>query len=319
MQVRLGIAIVTFRSEPTLATCLKSITAYCPAAIVAITENSRQAHSVTRIAQQYPELDITILDPGGNVGFARGVNLAAAELVAADCTHLLILNPDVELLADPCALVPFLGQADVIGGILVGDGEPDAGGASGQIRPLNAKRRVTWLSSLVQALFGTRFNGVGAVQAGALQSVPQLDGAFLLQTVDYYRSNPLDDRFELYFEDVDYCDRARAKQGVAIVGTIVGRHVGGTSYRASGGKGYLANRVSRARYLRGKYPRMPRLALRLPFAAEVVTRTLTRQPEGSPIRTEAFRLVTTELLHPHSVRVLGDDQDGGQGPGASTR
>lgn len=319
MQVRLGIAIVTFRSDLTLGPCLKSIAAHCPATAVAITENSASLDSVTRIAEQYPELDVTILDPGENVGFARGVNLAAAELDTAGCTHLLILNPDVELLADPRTLVPYLGEVDVVGGVLVGDGEPYGGDASGQIRPSNAKRRVTWFSSLVQALFGTRFNGVGAVGADALNSVPQLDGAYLLQTADYYRSNPLDDRFELYFEDVDYCDRARSKRGVAIMGTVVGRHVGGASYRSSGGKGYLANRVSHARYLRRKYPRMPRLALSLPFAAEVATRAITRQPEGSPIRAEAFRLVSSELRHPQSVRVLADGQDRRQDWGVSTR
>lgn len=319
MQVRLGIAIVTFRSESTLGACLKSIAAYCPAAIVAITENSDRVDSMTRIARQYPELAVTILDPGGNVGFARGVNFAAAELGAAGCTHFLILNPDVELLADPRTLVPFLEETDVVGGVLVGGGEPHAVGASRQIRPSNAKRRVTWCSSVMQALFGTRFNGVGAVRAGALQPVPQLDGAYLLQTADYYRSNPLDNRFELYFEDVDYCDRARSRRGVAIAGTIVGRHVGGVSYRSSGGRGYLANRVSHARYLRRKYPRMPRLALKLPFAAEVVTRAVTRQPEGSLIRTEAFRLVSAELLHPQSVRVLGDDQDRTQAWGVNTQ
>ncbi len=316
MQVRLGIAVVTYNSDATLSDCLTSIAAHHPDALVAISENSGQIDSLRQVAADHPGLDVTVLDPGGNVGFARGVNLAAAKLEAAGCTHLLILNPDVELLADPLLLVPFLERVDVVGGVLVGDGQAEFFDSAGMIRPSNAKRRVTWASTLVQALVGTRFNGAGAIKAGELQPVPQLDGAYLLQTTAYYQANPLDDRFELYFEDVDYCDRARAKRGVAMVGTVVGRHVAGVSYRSSGGRAYLANRVSHARYLRGRYPRLPRAALRLPFALELLTRGLTRQAEGPAIRAEAFRLVSAELRNPGSVAVL--DSPARQGRGVDT-
>lgn len=304
VRVRLGIAVVAFNSDATLSSCLSSISAHCPSAAVAITENSAHVAQVKDIAARYPSVSVSVLDPGGNVGFSRGVNLAAASLRKSGCTHLLILNPDVELLDDPAKLIPFLAEADIVGGVLISDDAVASTVSARLVTPSNVKRRVTWASSLLQALVGTRFNGARAFQADVLQPVPQLDGAFLLQTMAYYSGNPLDERFELYFEDVDYCDRGRTGRGVALFGGIVGRHVGGVSYRSSEGAAYVVNRVSHARYLRGRYPRAPRSLLVAPFAVEVFTRAMTRQPEGGSVRARAFRLVREEIAHPGTVRVL---------------
>ncbi len=135
VQVRLGIAVVTYHSAATLDLCLRSIVEHCAEAVVVVAENSGQCAELGNVAAKYPDLDATIADSGGNVGFARGVNLAAGILDERGCTHLLVLNPDVELLTDPTALIRFLDEVDVVGGVLVGDATETGAEIEGSLRP----------------------------------------------------------------------------------------------------------------------------------------------------------------------------------------
>jgi GT2 family glycosyltransferase len=305
---------VTYHSAETLDLCLRSIAEHCPEAVVVVAENSGQSAELGNVAAKYPDLDATITDSGGNIGFARGVNLAAGILDERGCTHLLVLNPDVELVTDPTTLIRFLDEVDVVGGVLAGAVAETGTEPDGSLRPSNAKRAITLGSALVQAVLGTRFNSIRSIPVNALLRVPQIDGAYMLQTMGYFRAGPLDERFELYYEDVEYCDRARNARGVALFGEIVGRHAAGASYRSSGGVGYLANRVSQARYLLGKYPRVPRFVVWLVFFVERWTRAVTRQAEGGASRAQALKLVGQELRNPGSVRVLQNQRAAARGP-----
>ena len=89
------------------------------------------------------------------------------------------------------------------------------------------------------------------------------------------------------------------------------------SFRPSGGTAYLANRVSHARYLRGKYPKWPRVVLWLPFAAELWARSVTRQPEGRATLVKDYRLASRELRNPGSVQVLDGPASTEPGPGVA--
>lgn len=301
---RLGIAVVTYRSTATLPKCLASIRRHSPEAVVVVVENSRDLVTVRALAEAAAPLDVEVLDPGGNVGYAKGVNLAADRIMTKQCTHLLILNPDVNVAANPLVLAPFLQFADVVAGILA-PGELDDELNQGQLLTVtNAKHEITWRSSLKQAIVGSRFNGIGQLPTGRFVFVPQVDGAYMLQSVEYYRDHRLDEAFELYFEDVEYCDRARMGRGVGLVGIVVGVHSAGASAANSSGRAYLVNRVSRARYLRRKYPDRQRRIIAAPFAVELFARTLTRQAEGGSARLQAYRLAMKELQAPGSIRVL---------------
>lgn len=301
----LGVAVVTYRSTATLPECLASIRRLAPDSAVVVVENSGDMCGVRALAFAAAPLDVEVIDPGGNVGYAKGVNLAASRLLSRRCTHLLILNPDVRLTANPLELVPWLAHGDVVAGVLApADAARGESAAASELRVSNAKRRITLGSSLVQAIVGTRFNGITSIKAGKWISVPQVDGAFMLQTFDYFKCHMLDERFELYFEDVDYCDRARAGRGVVLVGLPVGVHSAGASAAQSSGRAYVVLRVSWARYLRMRYPNCPACLVSVPFAIEFLSRTATRQHEGLHTRFLGFRLALAELRRPGSVRVL---------------
>ena len=241
-----------------------------------IVENSGEATQVEELCSKFAGLDTAFVDPGGNVGYARGVNIAAERLSLAGCTYLLVLNPDVELTASPEVLLPYLDEVDVVSGVLAPSGA-DAIPVDGKIVAPNCVRPVTWASSVVGALVGSRFASIGKVDSAVLSRVPQVAGAYMLQSMDSYLADPLDEAFELYFEDVEHCERAHGGRGVGVVGLQVGRHAAGSSYRASGGIGYTVNRVSQARYLRRKYPRFTVVLLSVPFLLEWAVRSVTWQ------------------------------------------
>lgn len=294
----LAVVVVTYRSAASIEDCVASLAAHAPGSHVVIVDNSGQAEAVREaIRSRLPHsaeifASLQIVDAPGNIGYARGVNLGVA-LLPNDPRYLLILNPDVAVSADPLELVPGLERADVTSGHLLGE------------LP-NVNRATTYSSELLRGVAGVRFRYVDVPLGSGDVYVPQLAGAYLLQTLAYYRNNPLDERFELYYEDVDYCDRARAHRGVLLQDRVVGSHVGGMSSGRVNEVPYVAGRVSRARYLRRRYPQAPELLLKIPFTVEYAVRSVTRQAEGAQARGRAWRAARAELHDPGTVRVLED-------------
>ena len=296
----LAVVVVTFRSLDSVGECVSSLAEHARGCHLVIVDNSGEGALVRealesgdqRVAESLASLQV--VDAPGNVGYARGVNLGVA-LVPEGARYLLILNPDVVISADPLELVPGLDRADVTAGRLLGE------------LP-NVNRATTYASELLRGVAGVRFRYLDIAPGSGDAYVPQLAGAYLLQTLAYYRSNPLAEAFELYYEDVDYCDRAQEHRGVLFQDRVVGHHAGGASSGRVSEVPFVAGRVSRARYLRRRYPRTPESLLRIPFAVEFAVRSVTRQAEGETARRHAWQAVGRELREPGSVRVLGGEQ-----------
>lgn len=291
----LAVVIVTFNSADTIVDCVDALARFAPGCHLVVIDNGAQATGIRATIAARLDADESfatwvVMDAPENLGYARGVN-TAVELVPDDAEYLLILNPDVTVSADPLDLVPGLERADVTAGRLLGE------------LP-NVSRETTYVSELLRAVAGVRFRYSEVAPGTGDAYVPQLAGAYLLQRMDYYRAHPLDESFDLYYEDVDYCDRARAGRGVLLQDRVVGSHIGGASSGRVGEVAYVAGRVSRLRYLRRRYPRAPRPALLAPFALELAMRSATGQPEGADARRRAWWAVRAELRRPGSVNPL---------------
>lgn len=234
-----------------------------------------------------------------NVGFARGCNDGAA---LCSEPFLLLLNPDV-LLDRPIAPLkqPLRdGRAALSAGLLV---TPPAG--------LNIKPLATPRTELRKALVGARRSAHTApvLEDGRWLRAPQIDGAFLLMHRDTWRAlGGFDERFELYYEDVDLCRRALALGGAVVdAGDPFGRHSGGASFERGRSRAYTALRVSRLRYLRKHFGTAGAVCGALVALIEWGSRTLTGQPEGGPTRATGVRAQFRELRRPGSVWVLAAD------------
>src|SRR5688572_24450315 len=95
MSADVAILIVTYNSERQIEECLRSVYDQRRAVRqqVVVVDNNSTDGTVALLREKFPE--VTLVIPGKNLGFAKGVNLAARH---ADAEFLLLLNPDTVVL-----------------------------------------------------------------------------------------------------------------------------------------------------------------------------------------------------------------------------
>jgi hypothetical protein len=160
-------------------------------------------------AREFPE--VRVIQNERNLGFARANDQAIA---AARGRHVLLLNPDTELREDaPSAMVAFA------------DAHPDAAVVGCAIRnpDQSIQRSVLAFPTLAsQAMILLKLHHLFP-RSGALRRyflpdfeygkdarVDQVMGAaFLMTRSGLDRLGPLDERFFIWFEEVDWCKRAK--------------------------------------------------------------------------------------------------------------
>jgi N-acetylglucosaminyl-diphospho-decaprenol L-rhamnosyltransferase len=208
-QVKLAIVIVHYNSSPDLDRCLESLVACAPRAEhqVVIVDNASRDEGLTEVHQRYP--DFTWIFSNENAGYSRGCNLGMSQ-VEAD--YYLVLNPDI--VVQPGALDSLLAFADA---------HPRAGMVGPQL--LNedgsiqesCRRFYTFTTLLLRrTILGKIFPNSETVRLHLMQDFDHrssrpvdwvLGGCLLVRRSAMDRTGPMDERFFLYFEDVDWCYR----------------------------------------------------------------------------------------------------------------
>lgn len=206
---RLTILIVGYRAYAELDRCLASLARYEPATPVVLVDHDADEAIGRPLAGHYP--NVTYAPEARNRGFAGGVNAAAR--LAAPGSHLLVLNPDCALTGPVSAtLLETLDaqrDAGVVGGVLHE--------ASGALQP-SARRfpdlttaiagRTAWLSRHLPGNPLSRRNL--AARPLAATKVDWVTGAFaLIRREAFDALGGFDAGFFLYWEDADFCRRAR--------------------------------------------------------------------------------------------------------------
>ncbi|MEU2348290.1 glycosyltransferase family 2 protein [Modestobacter sp. NPDC049651] len=289
-----AVVVVAFRSAPHLAAGLPALLGDPSVGDVVVVDNSSDPATAAAVAAAGDR--VRYVDPGANLGFARGCNLGMR--LTADPV-VAFVNPDVLLVRPLTDLVRACadGDAAVLGGGLT---ETPDGEVLG-----NARRRVTLVHELGRAVLGSRVSELPVPVGAGTRAVDQVDGALLVARRDVLEAlGGFDERFELYFEDVDICDRARAVGGVLLDTRRFGVHAGGSSARTVAGTSYCVFRTSRVRYLRKRYGTAGAVAGLAITAAETLARAVTRQPEGGLVRRRALAMVLREVLRPGRAQVL---------------
>ena len=226
------VVLVNWNSGDDLRDCLASIAAQPHAGQMRaiVVDNNSSDGSASALAVD--GLEIMVIHQAHNVGFARAANAGAR---AGDAPFVLFLNPDARLVADVIAnCVAYCdasnaARADIVSPRLVGpDGvsrrscarRPTAGGLIAQC---------LFLDKIAPSLFPPLF--MNEWDHGETREVDQVMGAFLLMRRSLYDElDGFDERFFLYFEDVDLCARAKSA-GARIVhlADAVAEHRGGGS------------------------------------------------------------------------------------------
>jgi len=194
-----------------LRDCLASLPAATEglATEVLVVDNDSHDGSVAMVAQDFPTVEV--IESGGNLGFSRGNNLALGQ---ARGNGILLLNPDT--ICPPASLVRMFrfmnGHQNVgaVGPRLVdGDGRPTI---SGGYFP---RARYHWFGFLdprrmwLRGSLSQRIVFVPTRQESSRIVEYVMGACFLMSRRALDTVGPLDERFFMYFEETDWCYRAK--------------------------------------------------------------------------------------------------------------
>lgn len=207
--MELSIIIVNYNTGALTSACIEScLSQKLPRQTeIIVVDNKSHDNSVALLRSDYPE--VNVIDNQRNAGLAAGVNTA---LKVARGKYLLLLNPDIIALPGSIAtLLNFLEKHSVVGV------------AGGQLLSPNGKIQYSCfrfyrLSTIIyrRTFLGSTSRGKQAIgdflmkdfDHRHVRDVDWLMGSCLMLRASAVAAvGGMDERFFLYFEDVDWCRR----------------------------------------------------------------------------------------------------------------
>jgi len=209
--------------EDTLA-CLGSLQRLdYPSYRILVADNGSMDGSVEAIRSAFP--GVRVVENGANLGFAGGNNIAIRQALQDGADYVLLLNNDTE--ADPGFLSRLVEAAE---------SDPNIGIAGSKIYYYSEPKRLWYAGGSVNLWKGdTHHIGENQLDGGQYDEAKDTDYvsgcAMLIKRQVIEDIGLLDERMFLYYEDSDYCMRAR-QQGYRVVyipSSIVWHKVSGTT------------------------------------------------------------------------------------------
>jgi hypothetical protein len=231
-----SIIIVTYNSLSFISDCLAPLIDMADVEIIVVDNNSRDG-TATTLKSRFPS--VTILALQDNIGFGRACNIGVA---ASKGSFIFFLNPDA--VAPVQAIRVLIGffekhpRAGIVGGRLVDpSGLPlqSIGDRPTFVR-LVLEKPIEWVAQRINP-FGMLRRALGRYFAkfrmpSGAEPVPWVSGAALCcRRQAWDETGGFDEKFFLYYEDVDLCLRA-AKVGWEVwhVPEAVISHQSGASF-----------------------------------------------------------------------------------------
>lgn len=243
---RIWTVIVNWRQSADTLACLASlIGAGADRRRIVLVDNEANGDLERRVHATYP--DVTVLEQRENLGFAKAVNIGTRYALAHGASATLLLNNDAVVLPGAMhAMADRLADA------------PDLGVVTAKVFLSRAPDRLWAVGGVFT---GRQVVELGAREpdAGAYDDAP-LDfvyGCAMLMRADMFRQvGGFDERYFLYYEDIDFCLRAReAGWRVGMAPNACVLHEGSKSTRAQPSMKVYHHARSRAlffsRHLRG--------------------------------------------------------------------
>lgn len=232
--MRLSVCIVNWNTRQYLHECLTALFHYPSQGAdteIIVVDNAGSDESTAMVRTEFPL--VTLIANTENKGYAEGNN-QALELAVGD--YLLLLNPDVvvhpESLTQALAFMAAHPEASVLGCQLVGsDGKTQE-----SVRGFPDPGPVLWDFLKLSRLF-PKSHVFGAYRLTWFDyketaEVDQPMGSFLLMTRQAFETvGLLDTQFPIFFNEVDWCWRAKREHGLRIfyTPTVTVTHYGGSS------------------------------------------------------------------------------------------
>lgn len=210
--MRLSIIIVTYNSAELIVNCLQSLykglRGIEPSEVIVVDNNSDDETAVV-VEQDFPR--VQLIKSRKNVGFSRAVNVAVKK---SQGDHILLLNPDMMVL-----------DKAVLDSLTFMEGNKKIGILGCQFLYPNYKIQASFgnfpslLTEFLQATFLYKLVPFGLYVTCNIFSrhwfkdmlePDWISGGFMLVKKKVFTQiGLLDEKFFMYFEDVDFCRRAR--------------------------------------------------------------------------------------------------------------
>jgi len=201
MSESVGIVVVNWNGIVETRRCVRSLLRLRGASVrIVVVDNASTDGSASALRAEFP--DVAVVELPANLGYAAAANAGIRWARDNALTYVWLLNNDT--LVDPGALEAFVAAARRIGGacilaprIVTGEEGADTWSAGGSLR-------WPWMERVQRGV------DVRAEPCGEMERVDWASGCslfFPLSTVD--QTGPLDERYFLYLEDVDWCRTAR--------------------------------------------------------------------------------------------------------------
>lgn len=205
----LAIIIVSYDSRQEIGACLDALAAAGRLPEVTVVDNQSPDGTASFVRERWPA--VTVIDAGGNLGFARANNIAVA---ATASEYVLLLNPDA--VAGAAAIERLVGalasRPDVaIAGPRIVDerGRPELSFGP-PISPWGELTQKVWMTLYArQVARAVRHVERRSREAGDRAWVT--GACLLIRRADLEAVGGLDERFFMYTEDVDLCASVRAR------------------------------------------------------------------------------------------------------------
>lgn len=205
----ISISIVSHNQGNLVADLLADIEKYCvPQIEVLVTLNIPEELQFSPEQFRFP---IRLIENSHAKGFSANHNAA---FTLANGEFFCVLNPDIRLMGDP-----FPALVEAVSDSRIGIGAPLVLSPEGMVE--DSARKFPTPFSILKKLFGTDIGP--EYHIGAERLFPDwVAGMFMLFRQDVYeRLKGFDERFFLYYEDVDLCARLRlAGYQVALEPTV---------------------------------------------------------------------------------------------------
>lgn len=229
----LSIIIVNWNTRGLLKSCLGSIKRYCQAVSfeIIVIDNASADGSAEMVEKDFP--DATLIKSNENIGFAAANNIGIKK---AQGRHTLLLNSDTELISDaPSRMVSYLDNHKDIGvlGCRLLNRDRSLQPSVRRFPDFISQALILLkLHRLFPQLRVMRRYRAEKFDYSRTQAVDQVMGAcFMIPGGVIDRVGLLDERYWIWFEEVDYCRMAKDK-GFRIVflsdAEVV--HHGGSSF-----------------------------------------------------------------------------------------
>lgn len=207
--MEISVIVINYNAGPSLTNAVKSVIDHSAVVEVIVVDNASSDNSIDLLRKNIKIKKLKVIKNQNNIGFAKANNLAASK---SSGDYLLFLNPDATMNSE--GLSKLMDTASKNPDSLI---TPALKNTNKSIQPSCYRRQSIW-NALKQFWFGVKHSYSKYRPTGNKASKVHcaVAAVWLLPKTLWNKLNGFDEKFFLYFEDIDFCDRLN-KIGFSVI------------------------------------------------------------------------------------------------------